>query len=91
MHWLSVEQTFCCRCRQDRKGRATACRALFGKKGLSFRQKLRRLQHGDIIFSHCALSLGNQPPLQSATCFVGNATDAGANALLFCTVYQMLQ
>ena len=65
-----------CRCQQDSQSLQAVCDVLFEAQSAPLLRALRRARSRNMSFSHCALSLGDDAPLKSQTCFASNATDS---------------
>ena len=82
-HWclfrstpLHAEDRHSYRCQQDSQSLQAVCDVLFEARSAPLLHALRRARSRDVGFSHCALSLGEDAPLKSQSCFTSNATDS---------------
>ena len=64
------------RCQQDSQSLQAVCDVLFEARSAPLLRALRRARSRNVSFSHCALSLDEDTPLKSHTCFTSNATDS---------------
>ena len=75
-HPAHAEDKHSCRCQQDSQSLQAVCDVLFEARSAPLLRALRQARSRNVSFSHCALSLGDDAPLKSQTCFTSNATDS---------------
>ena len=75
-HPTQAKEKHSCRCQQDSQSLQAVCDVLFEARSAPLLRALRRARSRNVSFSHCALSLGEDAPLKSQTCFTSNATDS---------------